>query len=221
MEKVLKGFFITLEGGEGSGKSTIMERLKEDLEKEGHSCLLTREPGGSTLGKDIRSWLLDAKADSDIDSMAELMLFLADRAQHIHEVIRPALQEGKIVICDRFNDSTIAYQGFGRGLDVPTVQEICDLVAGYVEPFLTVYLDVEPEVGLERSKQASKKESAKGEFDRIESEDLGFHRLLHKGFHWLVDQNPHRMVLIDANRPLESVYDETRSLIFDRIKGYV
>ncbi len=221
MEKPLKGIFITLEGGEGSGKSTIMERLKEDLEKEGLSCLLTREPGGSSLGKDIRSWLLSAKADSDIDLMAELMLFLADRAQHIHEVIRPALQEGKVVICDRFNDSTIAYQGFGRGLDVPTVQEICDLVSGYVEPFLTVYLDVEPEVGLERSKQTSKEESAKGEFDRIESEDLAFHRLLHKGFHWLVDQNPHRMVLIDANQPLGPVYDETKSLIFDRIKGYV
>lgn len=216
MEKPLKGLLITLEGGEGSGKSTLMERLKEDLVKEGKDVLLTHEPGGSSLGKEIRAWLLENKT-ADIHPMAELMLFLSDRAQHIYEVIRPALEEGKIVICDRFNDSTIAYQGFGRGLDVPTVQEICDLVAGYVTPFLTIYLDVNPEEGLKRSRNEEKKESAAGEMDRIESESLAFHRNLHKGFHWLVDQNPNRIFLIDANQPIDAVYEEAKTLIFDRI----
>jgi dTMP kinase len=221
MEKPLKGLLITLEGGEGSGKSTIMARLKADLESNGHDCLVTREPGGSTLGSEIRSLLLTTRSAHPIHPMAELMLFLADRAQHIQEVIRPALEEGKVVICDRYNDSTIAYQGFGRGLDIPTVQEICERVSGRVKPFVTLYLDVDPKTGLERAKQAAKEDSAAGEMDRIESEELAFHRQLRKGFHWLIEQNPDRMILIDANRPLEDVYEETKTLFFDRIKGYV
>lgn len=217
MEKPLKGLFITVEGGEGSGKSSLLNLLKEDLEKEGHEVVLTHEPGGSDIGRQIRSWVLEENKQHPLDPMTELMLFLADRAQHIREIIRPALEEGKIVLCDRFNDSTIAYQGFGRGIDVPLVQEICELVSGYVKPFLTIYLDVEPEMGLTRTRQSS----PSGEMDRIESEDLAFHKALHKGFHWLHEQQPHRIILIDANKSLDEVHQEARGLIFDRIKDYV
>ncbi|NGX58048.1 MAG: Thymidylate kinase [Chlamydiae bacterium] len=217
MEKPLKGFFVTLEGGEGSGKTTLLHRLKDDLENEGHSVLLTFEPGCSEIGKQIRLWILEESQNHPLEPLAELMLFLADRAQHIHECIRPALEEGKIVLCDRFTDSTVAYQGFARGLDVPRVQEICELVSGYVKPFLTIFLDVEPVVGLERTRQATKS----GKMDRIESESVEFHKQIHKGFHWLHEQEPQRIVLVDANKPIEEVHQEAKTLIFDRIKEYV
>jgi len=215
MEKPIKGFFITLEGGEGSGKSTVLKSLADNLTVEGLSVVLTHEPGGSEVGEKIRQWLLEKDHKIPLDPMAELMLFLADRAQHIHEVIRPALEEGKIVLCDRFNDSTVAYQGFGRGMDVPRVQEICELVSGYVEPFMTILLDVDPSVGLGRTLQSA------GEMDRIESETLEFHKKLHEGFHWLHEQDPERIVLVDANQPLDRVYNEVHDLIKSRLSEYV
>jgi len=215
MEKPLKGFFITIEGGEGSGKSTLLDRLVETFSNEGHSVLLTHEPGGSDIGKQIRKWVLEHEHKVPLDPLAELMLFLADRAQHIREVIRPALEEGKIVFCDRFNDSTVAYQGFGRGLDVPRVQEICELVAGDVKPFVTILLDVDPYVGLDRVKKES------DHLDRIESEKLAFHEQLHHGFHWLHEQDPERIRLVDASKPIDDVYRNALELIQDRLKEYV
>jgi len=215
MEKPIKGFFITLEGGEGSGKSTILQKLADSLASDTLPVVLTHEPGGSEVGKKIRQWLLEKDHTVPLDPMAELMLFLADRAQHIHEVIRPALEQGKIVLCDRFNDSTVAYQGFGRGMDVPRVQEICELVSGYVQPFLTILLDVDPSVGLGRTLENS------GEMDRIESETLEFHKQLHRGFHWLHEQDPERILLVDANQPLDHVFDEVHGLIKNRLSEYV
>lgn len=215
MSKPIKGLFITVEGGEGSGKSTLLKRLKDSLEGEGRSVLLTREPGGTVLGEQIRQLVLEKNEAHQLDPMAELMLFLAGRAQHIRDVIRPALEDGTLVFCDRFNDSTVAYQGFGRGLDVPRVQEICDLVVGQITPAFTLLLDVDPNTGLERTQQAA------GTLDRLESEEIEFHRRLHRGFHWLHEQDPHRIFVVDANRPAEQVYETAFSLIQDRLKEYV
>lgn len=194
------GTFITLEGGEGAGKSTLIQSLQKKLEEAGHEVIVTREPGGSSLGKEIRSWLLEK--GRDLDRWTELLLFLADRSQHLKEVIRPALDAGKVVICDRFNDSTIAYQGFGRGLDIPKVQELCELVVGQTVPDLTLYLDIPPEIGLQRAHRE------RGEQDRLESEELAFHIALRKGFHWLAEQEPHRIQTLDAAKTKEQVFDE-------------
>ena len=204
-----KGTFITLEGGEGAGKTTLIQSLQKKLEEEGHAVVVTREPGGSSLGKEIRSWLLEK--GRDLDRWTELLLFLADRSQHLKEVIRPALDAGKVVICDRFNDSTIAYQGFGRGLDIPKVQEICELIVGETVPDLTLYLDIPPELGLQRAL------NQRGGKDRLESEQLAFHINLRKGFHWLAEQEPHRIQTIDATKTKDQVFDEAWGYVCSRL----
>src|SRR5580658_5141815 len=151
-----KGFFVTFEGGEGSGKTTLLAQLSDVLTQQGYQVVNTREPGGTPLGETIRHWVLHQDPIKRIGNKAELLLFLAARAQHIEEVILPALQEGKIVLCDRFNDSTVAYQGWARGLGIKYVQKLCRLICGKVIPQLTLFLNVSPEVGLARSCQLHK-----------------------------------------------------------------
>lgn len=194
-----KGHFITLEGGEGSGKTTLLHQLATFLVQRGYEVLTTREPGGSDLGETIRNWLLHQDASVSIGHKAELLLFLAARTQHLEEKILPALQAGQVVLCDRFNDSTIAYQGGARGLGIQYVQELCDLVCGSMTPQLTLLLNVSPEIGLARSRGMQKEHAAAGELDRIESETLAFHHKIQDTFELLAKKEPLRIYTIDAN----------------------
>lgn len=196
--------FITVEGGEGAGKTTLIDRLVEELAARGKEVVRTREPGGTALGNEIRRWLLD-KHGGAIGDKAELLLFLAARAQHIDEVIVPAIAAGKTVVCDRYNDSTVAYQGAGRELGIDYVRELCNQVCGEVLPNLTFYLDVDPVVGLQRTQRASKENAASGEVDRIESEALEFHKRVRNAFLAMARAEPGRIITIDASGPLASV----------------
>lgn len=207
MKKTEKSLFITFEGGDGSGKTTLINRIAETLSERGLHIVKTREPGGSPLGEHIRNWLLNKNFTVSIGSKAELLLFLTSRAQHIEEVILPSLEEGKIVLCDRFNDSTIAYQGVARGLGKEYVQSLCDLVCGQVTPHLTFFLDIDPEEGLKRSKRVSKENAASGESDRIESEKLKFHQLVREGMLQLARENPERMYILDASQSVDRVFN--------------
>lgn len=206
--KNFSGYFITLEGGEGSGKTTLLHQLAAFLTQRGYEVLTTREPGGTHLGETIRDWLLHQDPSLSIGHQAELLLFLAARAQHIEEKILPALESGKIVLCDRFNDSTIAYQGAARGLGVKYVKEMCDLVCGDVEPQLTLFLNVTPEVGLSRSRNVHKEHSSSGELDRIESETLTFHKKIQQALELLAKNEPFRIFAIDANKSQQYVFKE-------------
>jgi dTMP kinase len=212
-----KGHFITIEGGEGSGKSTLLQTLASHLKAAGYDVVQTREPGGSKLGEFIRGWLLEHDDSVKIGKEAELLLFLAARAQHIEERIRPAIESGKIVLCDRFNDSTIAYQGAARGLTREYVADLCIKVCGKTVPELTFFLDVDPEVGLKRTKHLQKESAAAGKFDRIESEKLSFHLQVQKAFQKLAQLEPQRIYCLDANRPQTEVFQEALRLLESRL----
>jgi dTMP kinase len=206
--KLFNGYFITVEGGEGSGKSTLLDFLGDLLVNHGFSVVKTREPGGTRLGEKIRNLLLNCDEDTRISSQAELLLFLAARAQHIEELIKPALIGGKIVLCDRFNDSTIAYQGAARGLEAKYVKKLCQLICGSVIPQLTLFLDVDPEIGLVRTHKLEKEDAAAGQFDRIEKEALDFHKRVQNAFRRLAKREPLRIYHIDANQSQEYVKNE-------------
>ncbi len=207
MVQHFKGHFITLEGGEGAGKSSLLTELASYLTAKNYEVVLTREPGGTELGEKIREILLKHDDHLPIASSAELLLFLAARAQHIEQVIKPALQAGKIVLCDRFNESTIAYQS-ARGLDTQQVKQLCAMVCGPVIPQLTLLLDVDPEVGLERTRKLDKTNALSGELDRIEQETIDFHRAVRKAFLDLVKREPLRIYRIDASHTREDVLKE-------------
>lgn len=210
--------FITIEGGEGAGKTTLIEKLSGVLESHGYQVLKTREPGGSRLSNQIRQWLLNRDADLPISYKAELLLFLSARAQHLEELIKPALAQGKAVICDRFNDSTIVYQGMGRGLGMDYVKQLCDTVCENMAPDLTLFLDVEPQVGLMRTRNASKENARQGEVDRIEAERLDFHERVRQGFLTLAKHNPERIQVIDANQSEDAVFRQAKQQIEEIIK---
>jgi dTMP kinase len=183
--------FITLEGGEGVGKTTQQALLALQLRQAGYPCLCTREPGGTALGRALREILLHG---DPLTPLAELFLYAADRAEHVQKCILPALAAGQVVVCDRFTDSTLAYQGYGRGLDLQQVRQLNHLATGGLQPHLTLWLDLPPEVGLARS----------GLADRLEQERLEFHRRVHQGFQALAAAEPQRIVRIDAEgSPLE------------------
>jgi dTMP kinase len=206
--KKLPGHFITLEGGEGSGKSSLLQKVSDVLTARGYEVVTTREPGGSVLGNQIRQWLLESKADRPVSHLAELFLFLAARAQHVEELIQPALTAGKIVICDRFNDSTLAYQGVARALDIKMVKKLCQVVCQTVQPELTLFLNVDPHIGLNRSKGVHKEESGQGTLDRIESEKLDFHIKVQQAFKTIAAKEPLRVYTINANQSQEIVLKE-------------
>lgn len=207
MRKSFNGHFITLEGGEGSGKTTLLHQLAAFLTQRGYEVITTREPGGTHFGETIRDWLLHQQSTS-IGHQAELLLFLAARAQHIEEKILPALESGQVVLCDRFNDSTIAYQGGARGLGIRYVKKLCQLVCGAVTPQLTLFLNVSPEVGIARSRSVHKEHASSGELDRIESEALSFHRKIQQTFEFLAKREPLRIYTIDAHQSQEQVLKE-------------
>jgi dTMP kinase len=201
-----RSLFITCEGGEGVGKTTLISRLKRELLSRGYEVVVTREPGGSKLGEYIRQWLLNRDFNISIGNKAELLLFLAARAQHIEELIKPALAEGKIVLCDRFNDSTVAYQGVARGLGREPVQDLCELVCDHVTPDLTFFIDVDPKVGIARTKRSHKENAKAGEVDRIEAEKLEFHQKVRGGLQELAKLYPDRIYTIDGAGSINSVF---------------
>jgi dTMP kinase len=210
----MRGKFITFEGGEGCGKSTQARRLKEELERRGIETVLTREPGGTPLAEKIRSLLKDENADPPCDR-SEVLLFLAARAQLVEKVIRPALENGKWVISDRFSDSTLAYQGYGRGLPLKVLSETNAFAADGLKSDLTLLLEVSPEVAAARMRR---RESETGTAaDRIELAGDGFHERLRRGFRELAQAEPRRIVTIDAdgseNEVWERVWKSTKRFL--------
>lgn len=219
LKRPFSGHFITLEGGEGAGKSSLLHELEYRLVQLGYCVLVTREPGGSSLGETLRQWLLEAKGHA-ISDQTELLLFLAARSQHICEKIRPALEAGQIVLCDRFNDSTIAYQGGARGLGIDYVTQLCTLICGNVQPQLTLLLQVSPEIGLARSKALDKQQAQAGELDRIEAESLAFHQSIQYTFDALAQREPQRMIKINADQSREAVKVEALQVLDHYFSSY-
>lgn len=201
----MKGRFITFEGGEGCGKSTQVKRLKEALEADGVDVLLTREPGGTWLSEEIRRLIKDQAVDAPCDR-SELLLFLAARAQLVRNVIRPALEAGTWVISDRFSDSTLAYQGYGRGLPLDILKAANDFACEGLKPDLTLLLKVSPDVAAARMRR---RESATNTTaDRIELAGEDFHSRLRRGFDELAAAEPDRIVTIDANGTPDDVWEQ-------------
>jgi dTMP kinase len=209
--------FITVEGGEGAGKTSLINSLEEVLLSWGFPVCRTREPGGTILGNQIREWLLSRRAAFHMAYKAELLLFLAARAQHIEEIILPKMQSGQVVICDRFNDSTIAYQGAGRGLGIPWVHDICQKVCGDPKPDLTFYLDVDPKIGLKRTRHSAKENASAGEVDRIEAEELQFHHRVRNAFLEMIQSEPARFHRIDTNQSKKVVREEAIKVLSKRL----
>lgn len=203
-----QGLFITLEGGEGVGKSTNLSFIKELLEQAGVTVVTTREPGGTAFAEKIRQLLLDNKGES-VSEFAELLLMFAARAQHIQHVIQPALAQGKWVLCDRFTDATYAYQGGGRGMDVSSIAWLEEKVQGSLKPDLTLLLDAPINVGMERVNK-------RGELDRFEQEKETFFEKVRACYLQRAEQNPQQMIVINAAQSLDKV-QESISLTIQKL----
>ena len=197
-------------GKNGAGKTTLIEAIARQLTSEGATVLKTREPGGTGLGEEVRTLLL--RHAGPISPYAEMCLFLASRAQHILEVIGPALEAGMVVLCDRFNDSSVAYQGAARGLGMGKVSEICEFISQGLKPNLTLYLDLDPELGLNRAARVRKQ-------DRIEAVTLMFHKKIREAYIEIHQADSHRFRLIDATLPSERVYQEAMKMILPFTSG--
>lgn len=196
--------FITFEGIEGSGKTTQIKLLVPVLQAKGYDCVFTREPGATEIGEKIRAILLDA-SHTAILPLTELLLYEADRAQHVHEVIKPALAANKVVVADRFFDATIVYQGYARGFDLELIQQIHRIVLGGLTPDLTIILDLPVHAGLERAWERINSRSDLPE-DRFEKEDIAFHEKVRQGYLTLAGNEPKRFQVIDASRDAEAVH---------------
>ncbi|HEV2124330.1 MAG TPA: dTMP kinase [Chloroflexota bacterium] len=199
------GRFITFEGPEGSGKSTQATYLQRHLERMGVLVLRTREPGGSIIGPEVRSILL-APDRPPLVPAAEALLIAGDRAQHVADVIRPAIASGAVVLCDRYIDSTFAYQGFGAGIDFPTLQAITHFATGGLTPDLTILVDVEARVGISRRRAAFRKGT--GEFNRMDRREMEFHQRVREGFLALALREPSRFLVIDGRQSPEAVAEQ-------------
>ncbi len=195
--------FITFEGGEGCGKSTHSRLLLKKLERQSIPAILTHEPGGTALGNELRK-ALKKKRGSPISPEAELFLVAASRAQLVAEMIRPALEEGKVVLCDRFTHSTMVYQGYGRGLDFTAIKMVNNMATTHLNPDLIILLDIPPERGLTRKRSLK---------DRFELEDLAFHQRVREGYLKLAEAEPDRWLVIDASLPKAKVAE----IIWDRV----
>lgn len=206
-----RGKFITFEGGEGCGKSTQVKRLAAELESRGVEVLLTREPGGTRLAESIRGLLKDETQDPPVDR-AELLLFLAARAQLVKNVIRPALEAGTWVVSDRFSDSTVAYQGYGRGLPLDFVRAANDFACEGLVPDLTILLDLDPEIAAKRMRR--REAATHTDADRIESAGDDFHARLRKGFLELAAADSPRIAKIDASGTPDEVWGRVCSVVF-------
>jgi len=201
--------FITFEGPDGSGKSSQVASLAGYLEGQDFNVLVTREPGGTAIGDQIRAILSDL-GNTDMHPRAETLLFLAARAQIVEQVILPAIAAGSIVLCGRYADSTLAYQGYGHQHDLRQIQTLLDFATGGLKPDLTLLLDVDVEVGLQRR-------ASGGEWNRLDAYNLAFHRRVRQGYHLLVQADPQRWVVIDAGQPAEQVQATIRQIVMARL----
>lgn len=206
-----KGFFITFEGGEGAGKSIQVEILTSHLHEEGYQLVVTREPGGTQIGEQIRVITHDPE-NVDLDPVAEAYLMSAARAQHVTEIIKPALDAGKIVVCDRFVDSSIAYQGYGRKLGPDVIAKLNELAVDGAIPDLTLFLNISAEVGMKRRGKTQKR-------DRLDLQQADFYKRVHAGYLQLAKQHPDRFVVIDASRTIEKVAIEIWDVVKERLNS--
>ena len=203
----MPGLFVTFEGGEGSGKTTQLKALLAHLRAAGRDAIETRDPGGTPIGKQIRELLLD-RENTRMTAMAELFLYEASRAQLVDEVIRPALRQGRVILCDRFTDSTLAYQVHGRGLDRDLILRLNDLATGGLQAHLTLFLDLSPEVGLARARERLAHPRTRR--DRIEEEVLDFHQRVREGYQAIAAAEPERVTVLDASRGILELGAEIR-----------
>jgi len=210
--KARRGLFVTFEGPEGAGKSTQAKLLVEFLAGRGIDVVLTREPGGTAVSRKIREILLDP-ANKAMVHTTELLLYAADRAQHVGELVAPALEAGKWVVCDRFVDSTVAYQGRGRGLDMALIVELNRVATGGLLPDVTFLVDLPPELGMGRVVSRGAAEATSGGKDRMEGESIEFHRRLRSGFLEIARAEPKRVRVIDGARPIAAIQTEIRDIL--------
>jgi dTMP kinase len=209
---VTAGLFITLEGPEGCGKSTQAVKLEEWLRQRGHTVLLTREPGGTRMGEAIRALLHDP-AQTDIQPATEILLYCAARSQLARQILIPHLRQGGTVVCDRFADSTFAYQGYGRGFDLGLLRSISHLAADGLIPHATFLLDLPIEIGLARKKKSG------GEWNRMDAETEEFHRRVREGYRSLAREEPSRWIVIDASGDINIVWDQMEHALTDWLAG--
>jgi dTMP kinase len=210
----MDGKLIVFEGVEGSGKSTQIQKCQEWLQNSdrlsGTSVVVTREPGGTELGVGLRRLLLEGHRDL-IHDRAELFLYASDRSQHVEEVLKPQLAKGAIILCDRYTDSTVAYQAYGRGLSLSLINQLNQLATDGLESDLTLWLDIEVEIGLERARQ-------RGAVDRMEQADLAFHRRVQQGYQELAAAYPQRIARVDASRSQEEVQAQIQEILLKRLQ---
>jgi dTMP kinase len=213
------GTFITFEGGEGSGKTTVINRIGERLTADGYKVVTTREPGGTPQGERVRSLIVQGEIDS-WSPLEEVLLIFAARHAHVAQVIYPALRDGKIVLCDRFTDSTRAYQGYGHGLDLALIESVNDLILNGFSPDLTFVLDVDPRIGVERSKRHLATESFGIESleDRYEHMDLSFHDRLRAGFLDIAQKSPDRCHVIEDKQSIDDVSAQVFEILQTKMK---
>lgn len=209
-----RGLFITFEGGEGCGKSTQIAALKKRLEAAGHPVVQTREPGGTVLGEAIRHLLQHDDAGEGMSPEAELLLFAASRAQHVRELIAPAIAANKVVLCDRFLDSTTVYQGIARAIDAQQVDVINQFAVGSTQPDLTILIDLPPEIGLARVHARSD-----GQLDRMEQEAIEFFQAVRQGYLDQAAAEPDRFVVLDGSHSIETMSDEIWKVVRHRLDG--
>ena len=209
-QKLKKGIFISFEGIEGTGKTTQARLLSERLVEKGYEVILTQEPGGTVIGNRIREILL-LPEHKEMSYMTELLLYNAARAQHLSEKIAPAINEGKVVITDRFTDSTVAYQGYGRGIDISLVMSIDSIATGGIKPHLTILFDLDVEVGLKRNRGINK-------VDRLELEDIEFHKKVREGYLKIAEAEPDRIKTVDTSLPLKDVSENVWEIVRWRLE---
>jgi len=202
--------FITLEGPEGSGKTCQMSDLAKYLREQGYEVITTREPGGTSIGDQIRGVLTNLE-NTELVPRTEILLFLAARAQLVEQLIRPALKNGKIVLCDRYGDSTLAYQGYGHQTDLNLLQRLLAFATNGLKPDLTLLLDIDVEIGLQRKINAD-------EWNRLDAYEVAFHQRVRQGYKALLAEEPERWVLIDANQPKAEVQNLMRQAVMFRLK---
>jgi dTMP kinase len=216
----MRGKLIVFEGVEGSGKTTQLQRCLDWLQGSGLGSavgetiplVLTREPGGTALGLGLRRLLLESSS-SPLHDRAELLMYAADRAQHVEEFLQPQLARGAIILCDRYTDSTVAYQGYGRGLDLALIEQLNQIATGGLQSDLTLWLDIDAEVGLQRAKK-------RGSADRIEQADLDFHRRVQQGFTQLAASHPERIIRIDASKSEQEVHLAIQEILRQKLRTW-
>ncbi|MBS1826910.1 MAG: dTMP kinase [Acidobacteria bacterium] len=212
-----QGLFVTFEGGDGSGKTTQIRRLVAHLRAEGYDVLETAEPGGTPIGGQIRHILLDPANDA-LDPRAELLLYFASRAQNVHQWILPALNAGKVIICDRFTDSTLVYQGYGRGLGEEYVHQLHQLACGTLQPDLTIYLDIDLETALARAHARNREQTGPAQ-SRMDEQSVDFHRSVRDAYLDLASKEPKRIIVIDARPDPDTVEKSIWDTLAPRLEG--